>query len=708
MTQSLAPRSKDDNDADAELVNSCAITLASFDKRACARAQITDANSLLEQLLLPMAFPWSHPNEHSLKVIPRDIDELPGILSIGDGLPEVEDHGKFRHLKGRGLPTNTQIASRRSHDPGVVELTTFFKPTKAQRHLAYSPRFYDPREEDQILHGELSLRMYQEVQARKRRRRDMETVNTTTRLVSFRLASTSSRSSIFEDFGTAKVPIFLHATLPRQVHEGTRKSGVVAFEVACDLGLYNCRPPPAVSTVLNDPSCINRFFVGRTRLIWTEKEEHGAQSQRAAFRSLLTGGRLEPNALKRPLNVKVAIFLNGTLLSSEKLPAFKCSEGFRAAHVSGILASKVVDDALDAACGKVPSSSEDYSQCSLNSEKLSSNIFGHLTLIPSRLSPDLVNRIREPFSVLRQILAGTSRGPSVQTLERACLNIIPPRIDCLPTEDGRISVMCSGSGRIVWERRPMESNQQASHSASTVILRELASESDRCLVCWSADSLIASVSSSVNCVICDIRVHAKCLASHQAHDEWTCPTCEQCSESSTSAERFCLVCNHAGGAFARVKDGWVHDVCRIWCEIDEYLPTCDVTKDTGVSTATCHICSEGSPLVVQCSAELCCVRFHPMCAVVASIGAEIHHKNLIRAGGKEGDAFLCTQYTLSLLHTSFADARKSVVGNSTTLPLAMCGYHNPKRQADWYGLYPGGCFLDGAMRIPPNRIYTKL
>jgi hypothetical protein len=38
-----------------------------------------------------------------------------------------------------------------------------------------------------------------------------------------------------------------------------------------------------------------------------------------------------------------------------------------------------------------------------------------------------------------------------------------------------------------------------------------------------------------------------------------------------------------------------------------------------------------------------------------------------------------------------------------TLPVAYCGYHNPERRPDYYGLYPGACYMEGAVRIPPHR-----
>jgi hypothetical protein len=67
------------------------------------------------------------------------------------------------------------------------------------------------------------------------------------------------------------------------------------------------------------------------------------------------------------------------------------------------------------------------------------------------------------------------------------------------------------------------------------------------------------------------------------------------------------------------------------------------------------------------------------------------------------DAFLCTQYRLSMIDTCVAQATGTIPrAVSRLFPVAFCGYHNPDREHDFCGLYPGGSYLADAMRIPPR------
>jgi hypothetical protein len=102
--------------------------------------------------------------------------------------------------------------------------------------------------------------------------------------------------------------------------------------------------------------------------------------------------------------------------------------------------------------------------------------------------------------------------------------------------------------------------------------------------------------------------------------------------------------------------------------------------------------------------------FHPICALVASNAAawKLHHSRTGLSRTEyvadqrieqvlRDDEFLCTQFRIAKVEVG-----SSATGEKTTLPVAYCGYHNPDRRADMYGLYPGGEFLaEGAMRIPP-------
>jgi hypothetical protein len=62
---------------------------------------------------------------------------------------------------------------------------------------------------------------------------------------------------------------------------------------------------------------------------------------------------------------------------------------------------------------------------------------------------------------------------------------------------------------------------------------------------------------------------------------------------------------------------------------------------------------------------------------------------------KQQDVYLSTQATLTMMHFN----RGKI---STLMPVAFCGYHNPRREPTFYGCYPAGELIGECVRIPPN------
>lgn len=676
---------EDKNELDIAIVDSAAVSLASLDRRACARTQIRDANILLETLVLPVSFPWAHMKQPIYQAIPRDIEDLPGLLTIDSGIPEQEAHGIFGCLRSKKSPRGTLAAATRSSDPGVVSLTTLLKSRKTQGHLTYAPTSFDPREEDPNLPGELSLRFYQGVQLRKRKRLAMEAANKKSTLVSLRLASTSSRATIFEEVGPCRSLLLTDAILPRFVQDGIRKNGTEAWKEAIEFGSYNCRQPPTREFVLNDSSSSSsRFIVGRTRLVWSVKELNASQSQKSTFRSMLTGDRIESTSSRRPLNVQVSIRLNGVLLSvgNEIVPTF--NSGSDLPLNSNSLTSLVVDGALTEACGDVCPSTGDSSQCVLSTENLSSVLSSERQCPFSQRKLNIMNQLKDPYAL--DLPSKVKRS--------SCLSIVPPTLDCVTTEDGIVSVVCSATGAISWQH---DAGLQihSNYSAQLFGVSELSVKLRRCIVCWNDDN----GDSYLKCHGCHVQIHKLCAGQVGLKDNWTCQTCEHQSGGTTHV---CKVCKCSGGFLIGSKDEWVHSICGTWGGLDRELAPCFHGDDYNLGWK-CDLCSTFSTTVVKCVAENCNVHFHPMCAVLSSASAEIAHKKLRQSDEKGLDAYWCTQYELLMMKTSFLDNRKSMLGDSITLPVAFCGYHNRHRQAGYYGLYPGGCYLNEAMRIPPER-----
>jgi hypothetical protein len=141
----------------ADSIDGCAAMLASVDKRSYSRALLRDADAILEKVIFPMSFPWTHRLETQSRIIPHDIDEMPGVRAaeaVDQFKGEIED-----------IPL-----SRKSLMP----------PSKRD----------DSEDDDTNIPGELSFRMFQEVQARKRQRIDLELVDNETKTVSARIGST--------------------------------------------------------------------------------------------------------------------------------------------------------------------------------------------------------------------------------------------------------------------------------------------------------------------------------------------------------------------------------------------------------------------------------------------------------------------------------------------------------------------------------------
>jgi len=708
-----------DEISDNSFIESAANALVEIDPRARARDQIRDSDKLLHELLFPMAFPWAHPyhNEQLHKV--TDLEEMPAILAAGNSTPDYKVHGEFGHLRSSRAPKTTQVAARRSNDPGVVEFTSFFKPSQAQRHFTCVQRRFDRSEDDPSLPGELSLRMYKEVHERKRKRQLFEQANKKTKLVSFRMGSTSSRSSIFDDVEVSENKLLLlPANCPKSLQEGTRLSGPKAFQKALDLGSYNIRPIPPQALASNDTSSKNRIFVGRTRLIWSEKDESQSSSHRVPYRSLLTGDRLDGPASKRPLRVKVAVRLNGVLLTSKEASARKTAALLDSALVGDGLFSysnKVITSALDAACDVGVSVDGDHPQCSLNTEIFLQQVSRQLLSADEATASNLLSRTRQQLPIQRQ-----STGQ---------LRVIPPCIDCVPSEDGIFNVVCTNSGEFIWGSIANGANVKSKHSVCTLLMRELASEYECCRyvtsapvclnfsihsthfliflstsllhfsICWKRESPHTDVGCWTKCKSCSARVHTSCLSNMDGHWE-----CQVCATEFLEAEHFCRICNHSAGELVQNEDGsWVHEICRTWCS-DCRLSGASSTPAPDADDMRCHLCSENTDAVARCAAANCNIQFHPMCAVIATFSAYEHHDNMLERDAKERDAFLCSQHELSMLQTSCCGGGTPSAGTSTALPIAFCGFHNPNRQEDFYGLYPGGAFFDcGALRVPSNR-----
>lgn len=671
-----------ESSVDDKLIEYCAAALVSFDRRANARDQIQDADKLLHQLVLPMSIPWGHSNKTLHKAIHFDIEDCPAILRADCSKPEYREYGEFRNLLNSGQPKSVQVAARRSEDPGVVEFTSFFQPSIAQIHHMYSPTHLDPLEGDPSLPGELSLRLYNELLERKRKRQKVEHANLNTLHISLRLGSTSTRSTILKNSSKQQGTVLvLLAIFPKSIQEGLRMSGPNVFKVAEYLGSYNARLIPHEAFASEDTSCKNRIVVGRTRLIWCEKEIPQSSSQRVPYRSLLTGDRLE--ASKRPLRVKVAIRINGEILSSNVPSAKKTAAAMSDASIINVTqllyGNKIVSDALNTAGESELYSGKATAQCGIDSERLLLGVSRRFISRNEAKLSSLLSLLRKEWTIQEQTLV-TQIG---SVINRGQLHVVPPCIDCIPSEDGLQCVVCTKAGTLTWRRHTTKAKMQPNHKASTLILHELAIKAVCCSICWKHDEALLHKRASLECKSCKLRVHTSCLLLQQSSLSWTCQSCKR---DDDEAEPLCRLCHLPGGELVKLGDSnWVHDVCQRWCTNHTSENSAAVSSSDDMR---CHICSESTSAVARCSAPNCTIQFHPICGVIASITAKFRHEKLSQGTFNEHDAFLCSQYCFYLLRTSVHRRGKGDI--SVTLPVAFCGFHNPDRREDMIGVYPGG------------------
>jgi PHD-zinc-finger like domain len=738
-------------------VEECAFLLAQVDRRAYSRALLRDSNSLLDNLVFPMCFPWAHHIEPvAAKAIPRDIDEMQGILSLDDHAVACEFKAEIAeqpHTTNTATTATVWTSTQRSCDPGVIEYTRMADTSSSTtlRELSTGPyKRDDSNDEDTRIPGELSLRSFQHVQARKRQRVETLPFHNETTMISIRFGSTSSRERIFESAGKDSQPLLLPALLPPEVQNGKRLNPANARISANQLGSYDNQhgfetKPSAPSA---DGSRV-RLRAGRTRLTWTTKVAIGRQ--RPSYRSLLTGMVMENGSQRRPTHVLVAVRVNGNLISSPKDDVGVVES--RASKIRGWISDdhtiagdcshskKDVESALDAACtGHVVAEPVRLLQCSLNCDQVLSK-----GLKLEGISSRLARNSSEQYTV--QLLDGS---------DIAYLRVVPPRIEAMPTESGLVRVLCSQPGRLEGFKRSNSNISEVPFVLSTgILLDEMASKLKACAVCWSSSTESEDI---ITCASCGLRVHYTChsilrsIEKQKVNDAVTtsCPTenwqCNACAAdrmalssslvalpiSKATNPRYrhqCKLCPHRGGAINKLdsngkgRDAWVHDTCRIWCgpdavaaaRADTRATTTDPSQVETEETACC-LCSQkctsaASSTLIRCAAQGCSLLFHPMCAVVASKAADLHRPVVETRANEQDDAervardaFLCSQYQLSMLSASTSlDYYHQQYGKRRILPFAYCGFHNQQRRPDYYGIYSGARFYNEAMRVPPQR-----
>ena len=653
-----------------------------------------------------MSFPWAHRIVPVVRNIPRDIDEMLAIQRIDD--PEHEvcalKHSNFDLAHPELSVERTgafdafqtiNAAARRAEDPGIIELVTSAPPANDQvpgekasillrdpsTDITSSSEIISPgdsKDFDVNVRGELSYRVFEQVQEKKRRKLEAGLARRKTLMISVKVGSTSSRSSLFGgDKKSSKHPMLLPAVIPHQEHRSVPKS-----------------------------KNASRSKSGRSQLVWLEKQE--SSSQRVSYTSYLTKEKVEPGLHKRSREVSVGIRVNGALLMSgislEQALEQENSTKRKREERNALYDMDKVNDALDAACtpleGKLGTR-----QCSMDTEAFVGNI------------------------ISREKCQAESFGEDTKvSFKDLDFGYHPPRVDCLPAEDGLIHVLCTHYGNL------------KSTSVSNLLNRFSRKETRVCSVCWKEKS--STGESIAECSTCGVLLHPSCCNGVEGayRPNWKCGVCSLAHSvpkggAKAAPSYKCAYCPHVGGAMSQVRPNvWVHEVCRIW---RDPLNSRNPNDPSVRGFAGCALCCAGygpGDGLTKCAAAGCSVRFHPMCALFLS-KCEENSTGVVGPSKpatpdwlatqnfrsteekdrrtsqdrrleklKEEDKKLCRQYTLAFAKCWIPGSNSGAVGSATLLPVCFCGIHNPRRDRSLYGLYPGGDHIDEhIMRVPPRQ-----
>lgn len=723
-------------------IDAIASSLAMLDERGYQRAFLCDSNDILRKIVQPLALPWTHNGNPISRNTAFDIDDMTETLMTDDGSYTPFEKGPFgfgRYDLGqlRRGPTNTRLATssnslcsaaRRSAATGVLEVSSIVLPQRAHQQTCpiessketeESDRAYLGREsrgDAKVPDGEISLRYYQRSAKQKHDRISEVRGGHRRKLVSVKVGSSSSRTSIFVDTTVSNEPRheLLEAMLPSEVQNGKFLSNIKAQQISDALGSYNWRDGfPKESTTgksSRGTSC------GRTRLIWTDKSGVMDNSQKAVYTSTLTGERLEMGAQKRPREIKVALRIQGVIFPAKS---------------------------TDTSSGVVG---------------LQGNIVGR---------PECVLHDEE---MTKSILADSQRPGFDRSKARVRGAATQPNLACLSDSNGLVSVVCTSPGKVAFSsvheclnhaarQSPLKccticwapdqsmdcmvnecaecgtlAHIDCCHDPGQMVEKPAIDDSDkgilewRCAVCCFKETQPVIQTAESNTVpveqvnrsrrksklpqwLQDSHIDDSLPAGRPDHIEG-----EKASHGAT-----CALCPYHGGSMSRFgvegEQIWAHDVCRIWQQAATGLTFC-----VQASKLQCALCgkperkgtngasetpvSSTRHCLIRCAGSRCQVHFHPMCALLNSKFNELQSK-APSCNTSIGDHHpFSAQGVDQKLGTSFAlsavmcEAESERNRHSVCLPVGFCGIHNPKRNITSRGLYPAGKLIKDSIRIP--------
>lgn len=674
--------------------------------------------------MLSMALPWMQDSVPITKSIPFDIDEMAEVLAAGESahlpfnhaLPSVDNKETIANHAVPLCSPHVSSVAQRSSDPGVVDLA-FITQYKDEANLGCRSEGIISSFHFRKRHpGDIALNVF-DVGHRLKNRLQYPPVTTFRRKqLSVRINATSSKATIVP----SNLAGYLAAKLPAEVQDGRFLSMKRAKAIAKTLGTYDCRHglPPTNPTGKN----ANRVTVGRTRRMWTSKSSPD-KPQRVFFTSLLTGGKLDSGAQRRPRDIRLTIKVDGEYFFNHNSP-----------------------------------------QSSLPAETTSWATKGYtrptkqFVVYPSKYICELFRHGNKKDKDVPTNQGKTDEGRGAKFQEH--------QLECLPDNTGIISVTCGSTGKI---------NISSLHDTLNSAARR---KSLYCTVCWATGS--SELGEVHTCSVCGLLAHLQCCLDpgEQLHTsregvistEWTCAVCcagrkqcpsdsfefacrsvehrraarppnwlteshvfqekllegksngEEIGKSASPYEQKCALCPYSGGAMSQIYIGdrrrWVHEVCRIWTDVT-LVPRTEASPNGCSRSVVCALCGTEEAVsrnnsLVKCAASNCRVRFHPMCALLAS-KLQNHTAPPTKIDCEESedrtdiqkkifrDRAVTKDFTLKSMNYEGG----VLVGNKhdsvpNRIPVCFCSFHHPSRDASLYGLYPGGNHLDQEVVLIPS------
>lgn len=366
--------------------------------------------------------------------------------------------------------------------------------------------------------------------------------------ISMKVGGVSSRTTLFpsssvydarsSEPGKARKimrPMLCLARLPQSTQSGETVSTEMASEMdsaglAQRLGSYDCR---YVDNLINPKkdgfSRAKRIELGRTRIVWSNLIQGDASQNnrnRVTYNSLITGKKLDATQFKRPLDVKVGVRLNGRIIMEEALqedPTVTISNPRKRKHSTRQTESEghvtiasvecpdfrtieEIDAAINNTPGRRSESRRIGSKCkksvvyvevegnTRSQSNLERNeiIAGLLKFSQKKSAQKKVKRSASGGSILTETAHNMVLGG-----DQAVMKYIPPRIACIPTEDGLVRTLCLEAGNMVGK------------SVNKVLGNIANDESKRmCTICWSDED---SENEGVReCAKCGLLAHSTC------------------------------------------------------------------------------------------------------------------------------------------------------------------------------------------------------